>query len=225
MFGELALLDGAPRSATATALSAVETVVLPRDRFRELIANEPAVRDALLASLARRAPTADDPRRGAPFPRHHRAAGRVPRPAGQRRRDDAPRRRDPPADVADPGRPGLDGRQHPPEREQAPRPVRGRRLPAARARCDRPDRPRRPRAGVPRAESVAGASASSRIAAAVSAERLRPVGPSRKTSRRWRCDRPRASRRRPTLRVSPRRGRTRSASPTSAPPSSRAGRA
>lgn len=52
VFGELALLDGAPRSATATALSAAETVVLPRDRFRELIATEPAVRDALLAALA-----------------------------------------------------------------------------------------------------------------------------------------------------------------------------
>jgi CRP/FNR family transcriptional regulator, cyclic AMP receptor protein len=52
VFGELALLDGAPRSATATALSAAETVVLPRDRFRELISSEPAVRDALLAALA-----------------------------------------------------------------------------------------------------------------------------------------------------------------------------
>jgi CRP/FNR family transcriptional regulator, cyclic AMP receptor protein len=52
VFGELALLDGAPRSATATALTAVETVVLPRDKFRDLIANEPVVRDALLASLA-----------------------------------------------------------------------------------------------------------------------------------------------------------------------------
>ncbi len=52
VFGELALLDGAPRSATATALSAAETVVLPRDKFRELISGEPAVRDALLASLA-----------------------------------------------------------------------------------------------------------------------------------------------------------------------------
>jgi CRP/FNR family transcriptional regulator, cyclic AMP receptor protein len=52
VFGELALLDGAPRSATATALDAVETVVLPRARFRELIAEEPVVRDALLASLA-----------------------------------------------------------------------------------------------------------------------------------------------------------------------------
>jgi CRP/FNR family cyclic AMP-dependent transcriptional regulator len=52
VFGELALLDGAPRSATASALSATEAVVLPRDRFRELIATEPVVRDALLASLA-----------------------------------------------------------------------------------------------------------------------------------------------------------------------------
>jgi CRP-like cAMP-binding protein len=52
VFGELALLDGAPRSATATALGPTETVVLPRDRFRELIATEAAVRDALLASIA-----------------------------------------------------------------------------------------------------------------------------------------------------------------------------
>ena len=52
VFGELALLDGAPRSASATALTATETVVLPRDRFRELIATEAGVRDALLASIA-----------------------------------------------------------------------------------------------------------------------------------------------------------------------------
>jgi CRP/FNR family cyclic AMP-dependent transcriptional regulator len=52
-FGELALLDGAPRSATAGALEPTETLVLPRDRFRELIATEPLIRDALLAALAR----------------------------------------------------------------------------------------------------------------------------------------------------------------------------
>jgi CRP-like cAMP-binding protein len=51
-FGELALLDGAPRSASASALSATETVMMPRDRFRELIASEAPVRDALLAALA-----------------------------------------------------------------------------------------------------------------------------------------------------------------------------
>ena len=52
VFGELALLDGAPRSASAVALSPTETVVLPRDRFREVIATEAGVRDALLASIA-----------------------------------------------------------------------------------------------------------------------------------------------------------------------------
>src|SRR5918995_3656292 len=52
VFGELALLDGAPRSASATALGPTETVMLPRDRFRELIATEAGVRDALLASIA-----------------------------------------------------------------------------------------------------------------------------------------------------------------------------
>lgn len=51
-FGELALLDGAPRSATAVALEPTETLVLPRDRFRFLIDTEPASRDALLAALA-----------------------------------------------------------------------------------------------------------------------------------------------------------------------------
>ena len=52
VFGELALLDGAPRSASASALTPTETVILPRDRFRELIATEAGVRDALLASIA-----------------------------------------------------------------------------------------------------------------------------------------------------------------------------
>jgi CRP-like cAMP-binding protein len=51
-FGELALLDGAPRSASAAALEPTETLVLPRDRFRELVAAQPAIRDALLAALA-----------------------------------------------------------------------------------------------------------------------------------------------------------------------------
>jgi CRP/FNR family transcriptional regulator, cyclic AMP receptor protein len=52
VFGELALLDGAPRSASASALSPTEAVILPRERFRELIATETGVRDALLASIA-----------------------------------------------------------------------------------------------------------------------------------------------------------------------------
>jgi len=51
-FGELALLDGAPRSATAAALEPTETLVLPRDRFRQLIANEAVIRDTFLAAVA-----------------------------------------------------------------------------------------------------------------------------------------------------------------------------
>lgn len=49
--GELALLDGADRSATAVAIEPTETLVLPRERFRELIGEEPELRDALLAAL------------------------------------------------------------------------------------------------------------------------------------------------------------------------------
>ena len=50
--GELALLDGAPRSASAVALEATEALALPRDQFLALVATEPAIRDALMASLA-----------------------------------------------------------------------------------------------------------------------------------------------------------------------------
>ena len=52
-FGELALLDGEPRSAAAVALEPCETWTLARDRFRELLDRDPGLRDALLAGLAR----------------------------------------------------------------------------------------------------------------------------------------------------------------------------
>jgi len=51
-FGELALLDGAPRSATATALEPTETFMLPRDAFLELLARDGGLRAALLQGLA-----------------------------------------------------------------------------------------------------------------------------------------------------------------------------
>ena len=51
-FGELAILDGAPHSATIVALEPTETLVLHRDAFLALIDNEPELRRALLASLA-----------------------------------------------------------------------------------------------------------------------------------------------------------------------------
>jgi len=50
-FGELALLDSEPRSATATAVEATETFVLPRPVFRELLDGHPELRDALFAAL------------------------------------------------------------------------------------------------------------------------------------------------------------------------------
>jgi CRP-like cAMP-binding protein len=51
-FGELSLLDGSPRSATATAVEATETVSLPRDTFLEEIGRSDRLRDCLLRSLA-----------------------------------------------------------------------------------------------------------------------------------------------------------------------------
>jgi CRP/FNR family cyclic AMP-dependent transcriptional regulator len=51
-FGELALLDGHPRSATATAVEPTETMSLPRDVFHELLDKHPELRDALFAGLA-----------------------------------------------------------------------------------------------------------------------------------------------------------------------------
>ncbi|MEX1295137.1 MAG: Crp/Fnr family transcriptional regulator [Candidatus Limnocylindrales bacterium] len=52
-FGELALLDGAPRSATAIALEATETWTLPRAAFLTMLDGDKALRESLLAGLAR----------------------------------------------------------------------------------------------------------------------------------------------------------------------------
>ncbi len=51
-FGELALLDSSPRSTTATALEATETLALPRDQFLRLIEEDPRLVRALLHALA-----------------------------------------------------------------------------------------------------------------------------------------------------------------------------
>jgi CRP/FNR family cyclic AMP-dependent transcriptional regulator len=51
-FGELALLDGVPRSATAVALEPSETLSLPRTTFRDMLDRDPGLRDALLEGLA-----------------------------------------------------------------------------------------------------------------------------------------------------------------------------
>jgi CRP-like cAMP-binding protein len=51
-FGELALLDGEPHSASVITLEPTETLVLSRADFERLFDSEPALRRALVASLA-----------------------------------------------------------------------------------------------------------------------------------------------------------------------------
>lgn len=50
-FGELAILDGAPHSATVVALEPAETLVLRREPFEQLIDTNRGLRMALLAGL------------------------------------------------------------------------------------------------------------------------------------------------------------------------------
>lgn len=51
-FGELALLDGEPRSATVQALEPVETIVVRRSDFLALLRQNPAIMDRLLVAMA-----------------------------------------------------------------------------------------------------------------------------------------------------------------------------
>jgi len=53
-FGELVMLDGAPRSATATAMDATETMTMPRSAFLQLVESGSPFRARLLAGLAQR---------------------------------------------------------------------------------------------------------------------------------------------------------------------------
>lgn len=50
-FGELALLDGAPHSATASAVEPTETLALPRPSFQRLLEEDSGLRTALLTGL------------------------------------------------------------------------------------------------------------------------------------------------------------------------------
>ncbi|MEO5705174.1 MAG: Crp/Fnr family transcriptional regulator [Candidatus Limnocylindrales bacterium] len=53
-FGEIVLLDGAPRSASATAMEATETMTMPRSTFVELVEGGSPFRAQLLTGLAQR---------------------------------------------------------------------------------------------------------------------------------------------------------------------------
>lgn len=59
--GELALLDGGPRSATVTATSDIEALVLTRPAFTAVLDEIPTLAHRLLVTLARRLRTAEDP--------------------------------------------------------------------------------------------------------------------------------------------------------------------
>jgi CRP-like cAMP-binding protein len=58
-FGEMALLDGGPRSATVVAKGPVVSLTISRSGFQKLLRKEPAISAALLKELATRLRTAE----------------------------------------------------------------------------------------------------------------------------------------------------------------------
>ena len=53
-FGEIALLDGSPRTATATAMSRTELFIVPRDAFSALLESQPRLAVHLIQLLCKR---------------------------------------------------------------------------------------------------------------------------------------------------------------------------
>jgi CRP-like cAMP-binding protein len=54
VFGEMSLIDGEPRSATAVAVEASETLMVPRENFLSLLNRQPGIAPKLLLVLCRR---------------------------------------------------------------------------------------------------------------------------------------------------------------------------
>ena len=54
LFGELALIDGLPRSASAVAMEDTETLILGRDDFLEFLQDRPGAAIAILSVVSRR---------------------------------------------------------------------------------------------------------------------------------------------------------------------------
>lgn len=63
VFGEMALLDSEPRSATATALSVVRLLRIQRDDFHEIIAQKGEISQGIIKVLTRRLRRTIDKRR------------------------------------------------------------------------------------------------------------------------------------------------------------------
>jgi len=59
LFGEIAMIDGGPRTADATAVSAVVAYTLSRASFQRLIEAQPAICEAMLEFLCKRVREAD----------------------------------------------------------------------------------------------------------------------------------------------------------------------
>jgi len=59
LLAELSAIDGEPRSATATALETVETVLVPAAEFRDFLETRPGVAFALLEMVSRKLRDAD----------------------------------------------------------------------------------------------------------------------------------------------------------------------
>jgi CRP-like cAMP-binding protein len=53
-FGEMAVLDGEPRSATVTAVGEVLVLMIPRAKFLKVLESEPKITLAIMATLAQR---------------------------------------------------------------------------------------------------------------------------------------------------------------------------
>ncbi|MBA2126687.1 Crp/Fnr family transcriptional regulator [Hyphomicrobium methylovorum] len=60
IFGELAIFDGRPRSADATAVNRVETLMLSKSAFMRLLASHPPIGEAAIRFLAGRLRDADE---------------------------------------------------------------------------------------------------------------------------------------------------------------------
>lgn len=60
IFGEMALVDARPRSATARAMGDVTTRVLDRDAFKSLIANNPKIAMLVFDKLCQRLRSVND---------------------------------------------------------------------------------------------------------------------------------------------------------------------
>jgi len=53
-FGEMALIDGQPRSATITAANDLQTMKLPRQAFLKVLRQDPGIAIAMMAEMAAR---------------------------------------------------------------------------------------------------------------------------------------------------------------------------